>query len=104
MNTRCNPGDLAIIIREEIGCESNIGRVVHVGGPLRRDVFGRPSWPIQPVTLEPWQIVDVDDSIRFMQYLELGIFHPDAWLIPIKAADDAGIGENPEELTLERTE
>jgi len=30
MKTRCKPGDLAVIVREEPGCEKNIGKIVEV--------------------------------------------------------------------------
>lgn len=34
--TRCRPGDLAIILRDELGYEENIGRIVEVHGPSSR--------------------------------------------------------------------
>jgi len=36
MKTRCRPGDLAIITRDELGYEENIGRIVEVHDPRVR--------------------------------------------------------------------
>ena len=85
MNTCCKPGDLAIIISDVPQCETNIGRVVEVGGPPARDQNGRLTWLIQPVSPEPYLVNTFhDDSIRFMAWQERGIEHPDQWMTPIR--------------------
>jgi hypothetical protein len=86
MNTRCKPGDLAIIISDVPGCEENIGRFVHVRGPAAIDYKGQLTWLIMPVdTTEPYVIDNYrDGSFRYMHYLESIIEHPDAWMLPIR--------------------
>jgi hypothetical protein len=88
MNTRCKPGDLAIIISDVPQCADNIGRVVAVSGPPARDHNGHITWLIQPVTPKPYLInTTYDDSVQFMGWQEPGIEHPDQWMIPIRPED-----------------
>ena len=100
MNTRCKPGDLAIIIHDVPGCEANIGRVVHVSGPAVVDYRGYLTWLIMPIdTTEPYVIDNIfDDSLRYMDYLENSIEHPDAWMLPIHHETE------PEEVTAREIE
>lgn len=102
--TRCKPGDLAIITREEPGCEANIGRMVHVNGPLalyRRS--GQQTWLIMPVDdTEPWLVSNGKGGAYFMRYRDPTIEHPDDWMTPIRPDDlDEDIDEQ-EDLTRER--
>ena len=53
MSTRCRPGDLAIIARDDPGYEQNIGRIVEVHGPLRLDKKQGITWLIVPVNRTP---------------------------------------------------
>jgi hypothetical protein len=89
MNTRCKPGDLAIITREEPGCESNIGRMVRVSGPMDFDVNlnFEPTWLIYPVTLEPWLFLTSSGKLRFAEFEQGDIEHPDSWMMPINQED-----------------
>ncbi len=97
MTTRCKPGDLAIIMYDEPQCAANIGRLVEVSGPLAIDVSGKATWLIQPITPEPYLINTwYDDSVRFMDYQEQGIEHPDEWMLPV--------GTEPEHETVEQRE
>ncbi|MBN8519995.1 MAG: hypothetical protein J5X22_17090 [Candidatus Accumulibacter sp.] len=100
MNTRCKPGDLAIIIYDVPGCEENIGRVVHVSGPPAIDYKGQLTWLIMPVdTTEPYVIDNpFDGTFRYMGYLESGIEHPDDWILPIRQERE------PEEVTAKEIE
>ncbi len=86
MNTRCKPGDLAIIIRDEPCCEDNVGRIVRVCGPMDFDVTldFEPTWLIFPVTLEPWLYIALDGELRFAEFEQDGIEHPDSWMMPIR--------------------
>jgi hypothetical protein len=83
MADRCKIGDVAIIIRDEVGCEVNIGRFVHICGP--RKVFPNRGtvWRTEPVIGST--ITYFDDATRTVISGEaIGIQHADAWLIPIK--------------------
>jgi hypothetical protein len=87
---RCREGDLALIIREERGCDSNIGRVVTISGPIEVHTSHGPTWLIEPTTPEPWSYVApsgegvVIQPITFADRVE----HPDAWLLPLRLGDD----------------
>jgi hypothetical protein len=83
MNTRCKLGDLAIVIQEYPGCEDNVGRLVEITGHAHVNRYQQLTWLIQPVSLEPWLIIDIDGSLRFMRFKESGIEHPDAWMAPL---------------------
>lgn len=87
MRTRCRHGDLAIIIKEEVGCESNLGRFVRVSGPKRLDAVQGVTWLIEPVTSHPFRyrkggasgvvVVERGHDCRDLE-------HPDAWMIPVR--------------------
>ena len=102
MNTRCKPGDLAIIRYDVPGCENNIGRIVLVRPPAAIDYKGQLTWLITPVTDEPY-IIDNPDTgeFRFMEYGELDIEQPDDWMTPIcseneEDEEDQQDSKNPE--------
>jgi hypothetical protein len=84
MNTRCTPGDLAIINFDVLGCEDNIGRLVLVRGPAAIDFKGQLTWLITPISPEPY-VVDIPATggFRFMEVGESIIEHPDDWMTPI---------------------
>ncbi len=87
MELRCREGELAFIIREEPGCESNIGRIVTVSGPVINCYPCGPTWLIGPVNLEPWSFCEYRGgsvSIKPITF-EDRIEHPDAWLQPIRS-------------------
>lgn len=91
MNTRCKPGDLAIILYDVPSCTANIGRVVKVHGPLAIDRAGHLTWLIMPVTDTPYLENDWDGNcIGAMRRGELYLEQPDAWMLPIRPdeADD----------------
>lgn len=91
---RCRPGDLALVVREEPGCERNIGRLIEVDGPLHHNQdLGLPCWLLRPVTSQPWcytwdgqvfvKPIDWQDRIEI----------PDAWLIPVRRDDGLSLEE-----------
>lgn len=85
MSTRCKPGELAIITNDVPSCTPNIGRIVEVCGPPEFNRVGQVTWIIMPVTDEPYMVNDQDGHfVGFMDYQEIGIEHPDEWLMPIK--------------------
>jgi hypothetical protein len=86
MNTPCKPGDLAIVVPEEPGCEKNIGKVVEVGGPIRVCGIRGPQWLIRSASPKiRWYYKDWAASTRWYRGLrfEHEIDHPDAWMVPI---------------------
>jgi hypothetical protein len=89
MTDRCKLGDIAIIIKDNPGCEANIGRVVRVHGP--RKVFSKRGtvWRVTPVAGTTMTYIDYDGTIGVGLACE--IEHEDDWLLPIRpeADDDA---------------
>lgn len=86
---RCREGDLAIIIREEPGCEVNIGCAVIVHGPLRQNADAGPDWVIVPANNHALTFEESDGRIISQKIDEADrIIHPDAWLIPITPPTD----------------
>jgi hypothetical protein len=99
MELRCKPGDLAIIVKEEAGCEANIGRLVRV---LER---AQPYTDSDP--LDQWWIAAANPSqpllflVRFQPGRQIEadcdpVKHSDSWLRPlpgslVKAHDDAAL-------------
>ena len=95
MELRCRPGDLALVVNEEPGCENNIGRLIEVDGPLLHNQdLGLPCWLLRPVTAQPWCYytwghqmfvvpVDWDDRNEI----------PDAWLVPVRRDDALNLEE-----------
>ena len=90
LGLRCREGDLALIIREEAGCEANIGRVVRVGGPLELNPLWGPTWLIEPVNAEPWMHVahSRDDVVTRPITFADRIEHSDDWLLPLHPDGD----------------
>ena len=90
MKLRCREGNAALIIREEPGCECNIGRVVTVQGPFKLQTENGPTWLIEPESSEPWTYATyfgdrvVIRTIRFADMIE----HPDSWLLPLRPEDE----------------
>jgi hypothetical protein len=85
MRLRCRPGDLAIIIRDDVGYEANLGRFVRVDGPLETNLRGMKTWLIEPVdarelAVGPPGAVPTFMTVRFSDRVE----HPDRWLVPIR--------------------
>lgn len=83
--TRCRPGDLAIILRDDTGYEENIGRIVQVYGPMRRHPHLGAIWLIVPVTSRPYAVMTSSGDKRVYR-VSLGnrIEHADAWMMPIR--------------------
>ena len=99
MTTRCKPGDLAIILYDLPECTDNIGRMVEVSGPAATGEDGLTTWLIQPVTPEPFLINNSEGKfVRFMDWQEHGIEHPDAWMVPIRPDDLLDETEEDREL------
>lgn len=84
MKTRCRPGDLAIITRDEPGYQENIGRIVEVHGPARQDLDSGTTWLIVPVTRQPYAIMTRNGKLYSVEIkVSDEIEHPDAWMMPI---------------------
>lgn len=90
MKLRCREGEMALIIKEEPGCECNIGRTVTVRGPIVDRIGHGPTWLIEPVQPEPWAVREYGGQpvwIGVLTSCDL-IEHPDAWLLPLRSADE----------------
>ena len=90
MKRRCRAGDLAIIIKEEPGCEANIGRLVRVSGPILVRKSAGATWLISPVAGAPWSVIGAGQGggtvvtiARTTAQLS-GIEHPDRWMVPLR--------------------
>jgi len=85
MKTRCRPGDLAIILRDDPGYEENIGRIVEVHGPARQTCTMVLTWLIVPVTRQPYAVCTRNGKLFDCALtVEDEIEHPDDWMMPIR--------------------
>ena len=88
MNTRCQPGDIAIIAYDVPGCEDNIGRVVAVRGSGAIDFKGHLTWLITPLTTEPYIVaIPAAGGFCFMKPGVMLVEHPDDWMTPVNPDD-----------------
>ncbi len=88
---KCRPGDLAVVMRDEEGCESNVGRVVRVRGPVDHDWRGYPTWLITPYRAEGYVWRRAGDPSGVFAYTgEDNIEHPDRWLMPLRKPKGTG--------------
>ena len=106
MSLRCKAGDLALVVYDEPGCESNIGRAVEVRGPVAINPrIGLQCWLIRPIgSSRRWRVVRdpapaSTETVSWMNRIE----HPDAWLLPIPPLAESDRDENtvPEEREAE---
>ena len=91
MTLRCKHGDLAVIVGEYPGCESNIGRIVQVRGPavVTEQSDGLLSWIIKPVSRAKMINLYIPDILVSEHVTwQKEIRHPDCWLIPIRPPED----------------
>lgn len=56
----CQPGDLAIVINDEPGCENNIGRLVKVESVCLWDLPDGPWWIVRPLGDAKWMCYSPD--------------------------------------------
>lgn len=86
MNTRCKPGDLAIIVIDVPGCDANLGRIVQVRNPLRYSYqYQQECWRIKPLHGDPMFVLEADGSFTLERiYWKSAIQHPDLWMLPIR--------------------
>ena len=92
MSDRCKLGDIAIIIKDQPGCEANIGRMVTVMGPRKVFLKRGTVWRIKPVTCDTMTYIDYDKTVAVGPATD--IEHEDDWLLPIRPdAESDGISE-----------
>lgn len=84
MQLRCKAGDIAFIINDEVGCESNVGRLVKVIGNLQITEFGEPEWCIKPLHDESWHVLTRKGIQIDLKPFSMRIGHQDSWLLPIR--------------------
>jgi hypothetical protein len=83
MRTRCKDGDLTIVIKDEPGCEANLGRFLRVHGPKElRPVLG-PFWHTTAITAAPMLFRNPSGHVEYINRLK-AIRRSDAWLLPIR--------------------
>jgi hypothetical protein len=106
MGLRCRDGDLALIVNDEPGCESNIGRTVQVSGSINVNADLRlPCWLIQPIHQIPWKVFDISGKLvtQFVDFSHM-VEHPEEWLLPLReiTENDAewGVVESMDEWLL----
>ena len=84
MTLRCKDGDIALVTREEPGCEFNIGKLVRVAGPVSKNKQDLSSWFIEPLERRLWWCLSPVGELECrMATFNCRIKHPDAWLLPI---------------------
>jgi hypothetical protein len=106
MSLRCKQGDLALVVYDEPGCESNIGRAVEVRGPVEINPrIGLQCWLIRPAgSSGRWRVVrDPAPARTEIVSWKNRIEHPDAWLLPIPPLTESDRDANtvPEEREAE---
>ena len=89
---RCRPGDLAIIVNDLPGGESNLGRLVKIYGPIRCDETLGPTWLIVPVSRTQYAVHKKRGIVSMVVRLRHGIEHPDAWMMPIRDESELAVG------------
>ncbi len=105
-NLRCKEGDLAVIVHEEIGCESNIGRLVYV---IRRaepysDFDPMDEWWIEAASDSPLAFLKIGESPRKIGRDKYPVKHSDRWLRPIRDSDDSAADEVVKELSTAKSQ
>lgn len=84
MKLKCNDGDIALVTREEAGCEFNIGKLVRVAGPVVKNTRGLATWLIEPLEHRLWWCLSPKGELECrMVTFKCRVVHPDAWLLPI---------------------
>ena len=86
MENRCEPGDIAVIVFEELRCIRNVGRLVRVHPTLKfNPEYHLSCWIIEPLQADPWYISSSDGSISSKTVtINEHIEHPDAWMLPFR--------------------
>lgn len=86
MDTRCKPGDIAVILYDEPECLANVGRLVRVHPSLQLNLeLNLYCWLIEPLQAEHWYVAEVDGSISVkVVNASSQVEHPDLWMLPIK--------------------
>lgn len=86
METRCKPGDIAVIIYDEPDCLANVGRLVRVHPTLQLNLdLNLFCWLIEPLDADPWYVSEADGRITVeVVNASSQAEHPDLWMLPIK--------------------
>ena len=89
MQLRCKEGDLALIVHDEPSCESNIGRIVQVRGPVMHNHrLQLTCWLIKPVERQPWRVERCGAISSEIVYWKSLVEHPDSWMVPLRPPED----------------
>lgn len=93
---RCRVGDLAIIVRDEPECHSNIGQIVEVlgqyNGFFEEEAF---YWSIKPLSNQPSAVlIGTPGTSRCkVIYDSEPRAHQDAWLQPLRNNGDDNVAD-----------
>jgi hypothetical protein len=90
MQFRCKPGDLALVVWDTPPCIENVGRLVHVRGPVELNKeLQQWCWLIKPVSRRRY-FVETRGQLEKRRVSWISrVEHPDRWLLPIR--DDPGL-------------
>jgi hypothetical protein len=94
---RCKEGELALVVKEERGCEQNIGRIVRVHGSIECGGEHGTTWVIVAADGSPWLpwlYRRRDGSAGLTTTRDRIIDHPDAWLLPLRGDEPVIDGES----------
>ena len=86
----CEAGDIAVITWDEAPVFSNVGKLVWVIEPGLDDPKWGTCWYIMPVDYEDDHLFieeTEEERIKPNHPGQLGIKHPDAWLLPIRVTE-----------------
>ncbi len=84
----CKTGDIAVIVKDFPGCESNLGRLVRVHKTGKHPSYSGVLWVIVPLDDSPLALrLNEEGPVTFEQVLSEAdrVLHPDAWLQPIRS-------------------
>lgn len=86
MQARCKPGDIAVILYDEVECLSNVGRLVRIHPSLAlNQELNLDCWLIEPLDSAAWSVSDSDGTVALEPIgLADRIEHPDCWMLPIR--------------------
>ena len=85
----CKTGDIAVIIKEFSGCESNLGRLVKVNNTGKHPSYSGVLWVIVPLEDSPLALRSSEEGpVTFEKVSSESdrVLHPDAWLQPIRSS------------------
>ena len=84
MNIRCKQGDIAMITKEDPGCDANLGKLVRVCSQRGVDRMGLVIWRIEPLTTTDYYLYWQKSNAARLKTSSDVVDHPDLWMEPIR--------------------